>query len=933
MLKRPLALLLLIALLPAARLAAQPAPTPFIPGAPPPGPHAALLAGHEEGGASVAQSGQLRCTQALLDPSVSAAPATQPWREYRRERLFAQDRFRPGSPPRSLSFVADRDGDPSSGPDVDAAGQAIDLPATLAEIFGALSYYYAPGPGAQGDELRVQLFETNAAGTALGPLIATPLALGGAGLVPGASGGWQEAVWEVADAAAVERLRDLGRAAVVFSFTGAATSGSQIWLDELRASPCVPAAGVGGRVTSGGAPVEQALVALVATDAAGARIVASTRTGRDGAYSFLAAPVQPAGATYRVWFLNRPAAPPRAEGLLGFWAGPVVPQLSPGASVMGLDLEVGDVPLQGPASHAEVVATSASPAALSWGGRAAPRQGERHQLCLYDPARADPATRLPLQVCGPIVDPSDQAQRRFSLAPASFAGAPGFGFTYGRSYRWYVVVYAGDPRGDPDVQYGYSFGERAVTPLGAPPPEAPPPPAPQTGDPAPGAPGADWTLLIYMAADNTIGDARRAPALGRPSGQLASLPALAAAHPRVNLVSYVDRYGPGGAELCAYPPGRAPDCRLRAEANSADPLTLAGFIAYGRGRYPAARTALLIVAPGQAGGALALDETTPGAPAMGLGQIETAFQAAGLGGATRLDLVIYQAPLMGSAEVLRATAPYARYMVASPGQVWQLGPYRQLVPLMAGPSRGDPAAVARGAVTAYTATVAAAGGVRANVWAAYDLGRAGALWGAIETLAENMRAALASEATTTRPALAAARAAAQSYDSSGNGRLDSLAAGAGAVALEEDALVDLRDLAGRLQAAAEAPAYVQQRAAELAALLDSPAATPVIALTARSGQSIGGAPVAYTRARGLGIFFPSGDRLGGQPALTEGYLHERFNTPPGDTLWADMLRAHLAGVLGAGPGGATEGAAGGAQFRPLPGGFVSTTLHLPMLHR
>jgi hypothetical protein len=80
----------------------------------------------------------------------------------------------------------------------------------------------------------------------------------------------------------------------------------------------------------------------------------------------------------------------------------------------------------------------------------------------------------------------------------------------------------------------------------------------------------------------------------------------------------------------------------------------------------------------------------------------------------------------------------------------------------------------------------------------------------------------------------------------------------------------------------------------------------------------------------VGIFFPSGERLGGQPALAEGYLYG----PPGitrDGAWATMLRAYLGDLLGSGPGGATAGSAGGAQFRPLPGGFVRTDLRLPLV--
>lgn len=925
--KRLLALLLVLcAAIPAAPGRAQSGPTLFAPGPPPPAPpHLTIPPPEAPAAARLAQT-SLRCDQLLLDPPVSLPSASSPWRTYRQARIFSTDEAL--SSPQSISLVANSDGDPASGPDLDAFGQELTVSAALAELYGTLAYFYAPGSPGAGDQLRVELYETGRVNP--GGLITTARTLTATGRIEGS---WQQLEWEVTDPAAIERLRALGRAALVITMAAGGSPGTtRLWLDDLTASACVPAASVGGRVTRGGAPAADALVLLESSAAGAGSVLVSTRTAADGSYSFGSVPVQPAGTAYRIWFINRPAVPPRPAGLLGFWAGPLVPQLSAGVAQGGLDFDVADVQLQSPASYAEVVATDAAPAALRWGGRAPASPAERHQLCLYDPARGDLATGLPAQVCGPIIDPS-RDERAFSLSPGSFAGAPGFGFAYGRSYRWYVVVYASDPRTTPDAQYGYSFGERAITLLGAPTSETITPPAPQPGDPAGGVAGADWTLLIYMAADNTIGDARRAPNLGRPSGQLASLPTLAAAYPNVNLVSYVDRYGPGGAQLCAYPPGGAPDCRVRAEPNSADPTTLASFIADGRSRYPAARTALLIVAPGQAAGQLALDETAAGAPAVGLGGLEAAYQAASLGGANKLDLVIYQASLLGSVEAMQATAPYARYMVASAGPVWQLGPYRELVPLLGGPSRNDAAAVARGAVAAYATTVAAVGGVRATTWAAYDLGRAAAFGQALDVLAEALQAALSSEATTTRPGVAAARAATQSYDSSGNGRLDSIEAGDGAIALEEDAMLDLRDLADELQLAVGPPVYVQQAAAALATLLDDQAATPLIAASIRSGQSTTGASISLSGARGLGIFFPSGDRLGGQPALAESYLHMAFNTPPGDSLWADMLRTYEGGGFGAGPGGVTEGAGGGSQFRPLPGGFVSTTLYLPLVRR
>jgi hypothetical protein len=590
---------------------------------------------------------------------------------------------------------------------------------------------------------------------------------------------------------------------------------------------------------------------------------------------------------------------------------------------------VANVQLESPAPFAAVTATDAQPATFAW-RRERPGAGERHQFCLYDPQWADPATGLPAQLCGPLLDPA-RDPLRFNLGPGSFANAPGFSFAYGREYRWYVVIYDRDPQRDPNYQYGFSHFERSVRLLPAALPAPAEPPALPPGDPAAGTRGAAWTLLIYVAADNALSDAQRAPRSAWPATQLARLPALAAAHPDLRVVSLVDEYGPGGLRLCFYPPGGAPDCRLRPEASSAAPATLADFIRLGRDRYPAARTALVIVAPAQAAGLLALDETAGGAT-MSLPDLRAAYAAAGLGAGQQLDLVIYQAPYMGALDALRASAPYARFAVGSAGPIWQLGPYDQLLPALS--RAGDPATAASNTVAAYSAATDTYRAGLARSLAAYDLSRVEALGQQVDTLANALSDALAIDRERTRPLTVAARAAAQVYDASGNGRHDQLIAINGQIVpVEEDALVDLRDLAVRLRDSVGIDADVQTAAAQIVTLLDNQATSPLIAAVQRSGQGSGGAAVSLERAAGLAVLFPGGDRLGGQPALAAGYLYGPQGDAPNSGPWARMLRTYLQETLGVGPGGITEGPAASPRFQPLMGWTLETSVWLPVVRR
>ena len=915
-------LLLALALLAALAASAPPAaaqsgPTLFRPElaplAPPPF-DPLLVAGLEPH--TLAQS-VVSCQQVLADTTVSLLSGSSPWKQLRGERFFSDSEFY--SPSQSLFFV-------ESGPgDSDSTGQGFTgIPANLAELAGALHFRYGPGSTAPGDLLRVEIYENE--NLSAGGLIARR-ELDVAALDNGA---WQFFEWEVLDQPSLVRLRSLGNAVFVLTTVNANNGAAQqLWADDLTASLCVPGGSLSGEVRQGLAPAPGARVLLVRNDSAGAQVIASATTDDTGTYRFGAVPALPANTSYRVWFINSSEGAARNTDQLGFWAGPRVASLAAGADVTLPPLYVADTPLTTPEPHAAVLASDAQPVRLTWAGRGI--DGERQQLCLYDPQRADPATGLPIQLCGPLVD-TFRATPGFNLSPASFAAAPGFDFRYGRSYRWYVVTYDGDPQTNPNVEYGYSFFERAITLLPAP-TATPPAPTPQLGDPTAGVASADWTLLVYVAADNALGDATRVPNVARPGTQLARLAALAAANPRINLVSYVDGYGDGGAQLCAYPPGAAPDCRQRAEPNSADPQTLASFIAQGRTRYPATHTALLMIAPGQAAGELALDESSISEPTLNLQGLEAAYRAAGLGGASRLDLVIYQAPNFGTLEALRSTAPYARFMVAASDQIWQLSALERLVPLLAGAGRGDPAAAARGAVGAYQATLDDFGGGRALSIAAYDLARVQVLAQRADELASAVITELLTNEATMRPLLQAVRRATLVYDSSGNGRHDQLATPTGALASEEDALVELGDLAVRLRNAVGVPATVHEAAAALLAQLDTAAASPVIASTQRSGRSLSEAPLTLGGARGMAAFFPSGDRLGGQPALAHSYLHGDATGLPRDGAWADMLRAYLLTTIGQGPGGVTEGVNGGAQHRPTSGGLIRTDLSLPMVGR
>jgi hypothetical protein len=318
-----------------------------------------------------------------------------------------------------------------------------------------------------------------------------------------------------------------------------------------------------------------------------------------------------------------------------------------------------------------------------------------------------------------------------------------------------------------------------------------------------------------------------------------------------------------------------------------------------------------------------------GAPAIDLAGLRSAFTAAGLGGAAQLDIVFYQAPLMGSIEVAATSAPYARYMVAAPDEYWSLPLYRRLLPLLAGPQKDSPADVAKGMVGAYGAALSDYGSGLAWSLSAYDLGAAAAARSALNSLGSTLQVALTGDSATVRTALGGILRSAQGYDSSGNGLIDALEVGPGrSVGAQEDALVDLARLASAMGAEVTMPPAVRDAARSLLA-----AVTPlVLASNAASGIGVAGQPIAYGSTPSISVFFPRGVRLGSQPAMVQRYLYGAAGEPR-DGAWAGFLRAYLATVVGSGPGGVTAGPLGGAQVRAPTGGTINLDRWLPLVRR
>jgi len=882
---------------PPATAPAPPAPPSFgLPDPPPPPAKQALV-----------------CAQALADPAVSQPAASSPWRELRDDRDFVTDQFL--SPPQSIRMAEDDDGYDENGDDVDTFGQVFAVPAGAQLLYGSLAYHVAGTPG-EGEQIEVALYRGDS--LVAGNRVATFSAP-----TAGRLDEWRQLDWELADAGLVGRLAERGQALIAVSLRSRAGARQTVWVDDIRANVCGASAAISGRVTQNGLStgLAGARLLLVRSENGGQRVVAATTADDAGAFRFEGAPPLAGGASYRVWFLNGPGG----DGRAAFWAGPRVDALSTGQQVELPAFDIGDIPLLAPTSYAEAALGPASPVRLTWASRGVP--GERYQACLYDPARIDPASGQPPQLCSPVLDPA-RDQLSFALTPALLAGSPQLGFAYGRGYRWYVAAVRLNSQGQVE-QFGYSRFERAITLTAQAVPAPSEPSADEPGLPAASPDAGDWTVMVYAAGDNALSDPRRGPGVSRVEAQLARLAALAPRFPGVRLVTYADLYGDTGARLCYLRPAGGPDCRRRAEPDSASPATVRAFVTTALQRYPARRAMLLLIGPGHAVAGFGTDETTPGAPTMPLDGLAAAVAQATAAAGRPLDVVAFRAPLIGELGAVRAMAGSASYMLAASDQIWHVAWLERMLPLLSGASKEDPRAVAVGAVAAYDQAVAALRPARAGVMAAYDLGRAGAAQAALDRLGAALTAALDQDEAGTLALLATARGAAQRYDASGNGMLGRMLAGQGTAPADDDAFFDAADLAGLVAASPLATPEAKAAASALASAVSGP--TPlVIAAARRSGASVANQPVNLDRAGGLALFLPAPTNLGGQRTLAELALAGQGARTGA---WADLLRRYLAVAPSEAPGAISAAPSGGARFAPPTGGTLGLNLWLPAVDR
>ena len=303
------------------------------------------------------------------------------------------------------------------------------------------------------------------------------------------------------------------------------------------------------------------------------------------------------------------------------------------------------------------------------------------------------------------------------------------------------------------------------------------------------------------------------------------------------------------------------------ELNTGSGRNLADFVTWGHDNYPARYYYLSIVDHGRGTTGLAWDDSSGGdylAPA----EVRNALESATGPGDWRIDVVQYDACLMGMVEHAYELRNVADYWVAFENLGWTALAYDSYVSLV--DSRTvSPVRLAQGIARAYHESPRILSRPR-NV-AAIDLSHAVAARQAVDVLSETLREALPAE----RTGIAGARNGAQKFDSQDYNRLTI-----------DDEYIDLYEFAALLTQSVDAPAVNAAAQGVMTAIKDR----LVIAEYHMSGYEGYGETGNYwdlDGSHGVSIYFPYdwGARDYGR------YVGDELFQFTADGQWNEFLRA------------------------------------------
>ncbi len=181
-----------------------------------------------------------------------------------------------------------------------------------------------------------------------------------------------------------------------------------------------------------------------------------------------------------------------------------------------------------------------------------------------------------------------------------------------------------------------------------------------------------WLFILYWDGDNNLNDSFQA-ALTRLHQM--------AANPALTIVALVDGSGYGDTVRYQIQPGGQYVNGVNrwglGELNLGNPQTLADFVLWARDSYPTEHVYLAIADHGRGIEGIAWDQTSSQTTFISVAGLRTALQSASRNGTAPLDVVHYDACLMGMVENAYQIKDYARYFIASENLGWSAFAYER----------------------------------------------------------------------------------------------------------------------------------------------------------------------------------------------------------------------------------------------------------------
>lgn len=462
-----------------------------------------------------------------------------------------------------------------------------------------------------------------------------------------------------------------------------------------------------------------------------------------------------------------------------------------------------------------------------------------------------------LLAIGDDVTPADQLQVSASSSNPGVVANSGLLIGGAGAARSLVVEPRPDQTGQSTITVSVGDGQatttRSFTVTVTPPPPEPPP---------------AWLALLYFAGDDIPPSQPGVSGLTEPLEDALSRLGTMAYNPDVRIVALFDGDQPGDSKLLVreqegWVAPATPPSWLSPELDTGSVATLRNFITWGRQRFPGAEHTFLSVV--DHGGGWAPDEGSVGQPRgrqmaaaggwtglsldvstnEGIGtSLSTRETGEALAGLEPIDVLFFDACLMGLLESAYEVQPSVDFLVAGQSILWSQLPYERYLSSQRLTKQTTPETFARQLIADYNLGAPADEPYTIAAWKLSGLSGTDGLVAAVENMSAALLTAYANDSVTTYRAVRAAYEAAQKFDYDSSYTQD-----------PTDGYIDLADFAAWL--ALNGPPEIRNAAQQV---VDRVSATILNRKSVEGTPRGGSAPWLFAGARGVAIYAPLGER-------------------------------------------------------------------------